>query len=275
MSFNKQSAEAYAMLGANFFDRWKLWSCGLIVPQRDKSSERRWQLFSRLVPKVWLKPGRLKGLKLLIDPTDWSQTVIFEEVFLHSSYDMRKVKFSPKVIIDCGAHIGLFSLLAKSTFPQAAVVAYEPNPQNAEYVRSQISKNGLDISLNEKAVSTESKELEFVAINSHGGRLKGHSVDGIKEDSANRYTVKTIDLYTELKTLQPDSLLIKMDIEGEERVVMPKILPLLPRQTAIFFETHAGDAGWKEMEQLLISNGFQVENLTARGLYYDGFASRG
>lgn len=274
MLLNKKAADAYASLGSKVLDRWTLWSCGLVVSNQDRMAKMSGRMMLKLIPKFWLKPNRLKGLKLLIDPKDWSQMVIFEEMFLHASYDLRKVPFEPATVLDCGAHIGLFSLLAKSTFPGANIVAYEPNPNNATLIRHQIAKNALSIDFKELALSTESRELEFAAINSHGGRLKGHETDGITGDTAPTYRVRSIDLAAELGRLRPKSVLIKMDIEGEEQNVLPAIVPLLPEDTAIFFETHAGESGWANICRLLESRGFRVEKLNARGLYYDGFACR-
>jgi FkbM family methyltransferase len=275
MVLNKQAVRECAALAHLFRDQLVLGFFGFVAPKINNSPDCKWRRFCNFVPKVWLKPKKLNGLRLLIDPADWSQTVIFEEIFLRSSYDLRKVTFTPSVIIDCGAHIGLFSLLSKSVFPNATVIAYEPNPVNAFFIRNQISRNKIDVTFYQLAVSTESKELNFVAINSHGGRLEGHGTDGCQSDTAPVYEVEVIDFCAAVKDIQPESLLLKMDVEGEERNLLPALVPVLPRQTALFFETHAGEAGWREAEQLLLSTGFEVENINARGLYYEGFACRG
>jgi FkbM family methyltransferase len=275
MVLNRQAVRECAALGNLFRDQLMLGLFGFVSPKINNSPECRWRRLSSFVPKVWLKPKKLNGLSLLIDPADWSQAVIFDEVFLRSSYDLRKVTFTPGTVIDCGAHIGLFSLLARSAFPNATVIAYEPNPDNASFIQHQISRNNAHIAFHQVAVSTESKKLNFVAINSHGGRLEGHGTDGAQSHTAPVYEVKVIDFCAALKDIGPESLLLKMDIEGEERNLLPALVPVLPKRTAIFFETHAGEAGWRQAERLLLSNGFQVENINARGPYYDGFACRG
>ena len=147
-----------ASLGSSLKDKLVLALFGLMATRQDLSRKRWWRIFVLVVPKVWLKPKKLNGLRLLIKPTDWSQTIIFEEVFLQSGYDLNKVTFTPEVIFDCGAHIGIFSLLAKSKFPRARLVAYEPNPQNIQLIRRQITNNDLDVELIESAVSTEAKD---------------------------------------------------------------------------------------------------------------------
>lgn len=268
MSFNAIFIKQCASLGTNNSDKLRLALLGLIAPSREHPHTRWEKLYKSVIPKLWVRPKQLNGARLLIDPADWSQTVIFEEVFIRNAYDLNKVMFAPQVILDCGAHIGIFSLLAKSRFPGAHVTAYEPNPQNSRLVRRQITSNDLDITLIESAISTEAGKLDFAWTNSHNGKLLHNG------SNHHAYQVSTIDFPEFLKELRPVSLLLKMDIEGEEMSIFPKIMPFLPRQTAIFFETHSGDAGWREIETLLTSNHFKVDQIISRGLFCDGFAQR-
>jgi FkbM family methyltransferase len=275
MKINRSSIAECASLGGGLRNRLKLGLFGFLAPMFNTSWQCRLRRLSHFVPqRMWLSPKKLGGLQLLIDPTDWSQTVIFEEVFLRSSYDLDKVKFAPSVVIDCGAHIGMFSLLARSRYRDAELITYEPNSRNAEFIRRLIAKNKLTISFFACAISTESAELSFVAVNSHGGRLVSEESDRSQMDDSPVYTVRAVDFTSVLRDIEMDSLLLKMDIEGEERNVLPAIMPLLPRRTALFFETHHGEEGWSEIEGVLTRNGFMVEQINVRGLYCDGFASR-
>lgn len=177
MKPNRPSILEYASLGGGLADCLMLGMFGLIAPESNNSWLCRLGRRAHFVQRgIWLRPKKLGGLRLLIDPTDWSQTVIFEEVFLNSSYDLGKVKFTPDVVIDCGAHIGIFSLLARGKYPNAELIAYEPNRVNGEFIRRQIAKNRLDVSFNACAVSTESAKLSFVAINSHGAGWSAKSL---------------------------------------------------------------------------------------------------
>ncbi len=258
-----------ASLGSTLKDKIVLSFFGLVAPRREGGLGRWRRRIATMFPTLWLRPARLNGLRLLIDPTNWSQTLIFEEVFLRSAYDLSKVKFKPDLILDCGAHIGIFSVLAKSTFPGTRLIAYEPNPQNIQMVRSQVAGNNLDVKLVESAISVETKELLFSVSNSHNGRL-------IHEGSNDaNYKVQAINFPEVFKQMKPESLLLKMDVEGEERSILPLLVPMLPRQSALFFETHGGDTAWHEIDELLKSNGFQVEQLSVHGGCCDGFACRG
>ena len=266
----------YASLGCSLLDKAALGWFGFAPLAANSRRYRRISQLASAFPKMWLKPRQLRGLHLLIDPTDWSQVVIFDEIFLRSGYDMSKVDFIPDVIIDCGAHIGMFSLLAASTFPNASVVAYEPNPRNVMLAHEQVKRNKLHIDIRQAAVSTSSTKMEFASIvtNSHGGRLIHDVAPEIQHSKIETFVVEVVDLKSEIQKLKPDRLLLKMDIEGEERRVLPEIVPILPGRTALFFETHSGEPGWREIETLLRAHDFDVQQINARGEFFDGFALR-
>jgi FkbM family methyltransferase len=269
MALDRKRIGQTVSLGANGWDKLRLFFFALMAPAQDGPQGRLRRKFGSLIPEIRVKPKQLNGAQLSINPNDWSQTVIFEEVFINNNYDLDKVKFIPDLIIDCGAHIGMFSLLARCKFPKARMVSYEPNPQNVGWVRRQIARNKLDIQLFDCAVSTEAKTFNFAWGNSHSGRLIHEASNGT------HYQVSAIDFPQAVKDLHPQSLLLKMDVEGEEELILPKLMPFLPQKSAMFFETHAGDDGWRKIEMLLKANGFQVEQINSRGLFCDGFAWRG
>jgi FkbM family methyltransferase len=123
------------------------------------------------------------------------------------------------------------------------------------------------VRLEQAAVANRAETRRFMAVNSHGGRL-------VQAADPGSYEVNTVDLPALLREKQPRNLLLKMDVEGEESVLLPALAPLLPVTCAIFFETHSGDPGWNDARRLLQDRGFEVQQLNARGLYIDGFALR-
>jgi FkbM family methyltransferase len=266
----------YAFLGCSLLDKAALGLFGFAALAAQSRRYGRISRFTSPFHKMCLKPRQLRGSKLLINPNDWSQVVIFDEIFLRSGYDMSKVDFIPDVIIDCGAHIGMFSLLAASTFPNATVVAYEPNPKNVQLAHEQVRRNELHIDVRQAAVSTASTKMEFAAVvsNSHSGRLLQDVSSEILRSKIETFLVEVVDLKSEIQKMKPERLLLKVDIEGEERKVLPDIVPILPDRTALFFETHSGEPGWREIEGLLRANDFSVQQRNARGEFFDGFASR-
>jgi FkbM family methyltransferase len=71
----------------------------------------------------------------------------YAEVVVEDCYEIFRYarRANPKVIVDIGANLGMFSKLCSLLFPEAAIYAYEPNPgalkwlrQNAEGTRIQV-----------------------------------------------------------------------------------------------------------------------------------------
>src|SRR5689334_17956075 len=64
-----------------------------------------------LFPEIAVRPSLLGGLTLHLDPSDLSHLAVADEIFLQKVYDLSRVPFAPDLILDCGAHIGMFTLL--------------------------------------------------------------------------------------------------------------------------------------------------------------------
>jgi FkbM family methyltransferase len=203
-----------------------------------------------------------------LDPTDISHLVVAEEILVENVYDMTLLPFEPTVIVDCGAHIGMFTLLAAARFPKAKITCFEPNGSNAQWLKRQIANNRIAAEVIEAAVSTREGEASFSASCSCGGAIihdKG---------LAGAVTVKMIRLADFLSTKQDSRLLLKLDLEGEEAAVLPDIVGRLPETCGIFLETHHGDESWSSAKRLLESHGFDVRTIRRRDIYTDGVAIR-
>jgi FkbM family methyltransferase len=222
------------------------------------------------IRRLSLRPRRLGGDRLVIDPTDRGHTCVVEELFVPPvAYDLALVTFEPGAILDCGAHIGVFSLLAHRRFPSATLVAFEPNPANDPYLRENLRSNGVPAEIIAAAVSTMDGRAAFRIEpgRSESGRLVGPSAGDAGE-------VILIDLPAFVRRLAPKSLCLKMDIEGEEERVLPALLPVLPGTCAIYFETHRGVEGWHAIRTALVEGGFDVRLIKQREVFCDGFAVR-
>jgi len=222
------------------------------------------------VRRLSLRPRRLGGDRLVIDPYDRGHTCVVEELFVPPvAYDLALVAFEPAAIIDCGAHIGVFSLLARRRFPSAALVAFEPNPDNEPYLRENLRSNGVAAQIIAAGVSTMDGRAGFRAQpgRSESGRLAEPSGGDASE-------VNVIDLPAFVSRLAAASVLVKMDIEGEEERLLPALIPVLPRTCAIFFETHRGSEGWEAVHNMLTEASFTVRLLRHRDVFFDGFAIR-
>lgn len=72
-----------------------------------------------IIDEIW--EGAYKGL--------------YGEVVTEDIYRIRQLQFIPDVIFDLGANVGTFSKFARELFPNALIVAIEPDAQNIEYFK--------------------------------------------------------------------------------------------------------------------------------------------
>ena len=119
---------------------------------------------------------------------------------------------------DVGAHSGFFCLIAaRSMGPSGAIVALEPDPQNASILKANIARNNLaQITVLEAAVWSSTGHVEFQQDSEASNRTQGR-VSNIGDSASHRIAVPAIrldDLVFGEGRRAPD--LIKMDIEGAE-----------------------------------------------------------
>jgi FkbM family methyltransferase len=120
------------------------------------------------------------------------------------------------VVIDIGAHVGYFSLLAaRRVGPQGKVYSFEPDPTNYRLLRENIDANGyLNITATQKAVSKALGSARLMLSSQDNGT---HSLYGQDGGDAGIVIVDLVSLDGFLEDEGwPKVDLIKMDIEGAE-----------------------------------------------------------
>lgn len=227
------------------------------------------RLMRRTFPRVWIRPRLLRGHAVALDPSQLAQFVIYEEVFIDRVYDLTRLAFEPDLIVDCGAFEGYFSLLARAHFPDAPIVAFEPDARNYAGLMINTGRGDLRIDARAAAVSTADGEGAFA-----GGGCGGRLADA----TPNAVRVPIRDLRGVLRELRPARLLLKLDIEGEEARLLPALLPWLPRQSAMFLEWHQGPDAFAALREQLTADGFATSVVRQHDLggdvFIDAFAQR-
>ncbi|HWY51298.1 MAG TPA: FkbM family methyltransferase [Chthoniobacterales bacterium] len=222
-----------------------------------------------LFPEIAVRPSSLGGLTLHLDPSNLSHLVVADEIVREQVYDLNLVPFTPDLILDCGAHIGMFALLAGATFPKSKLVAFEPDPENSRWLRRQIEANHLPVDVVQAALSNEEGEVFFEAGQGCGGSLADASAV-----SSTAIRVKSVDLASYLAKCDIKNLLLKLDVEGAEENLLPKIINVLPQNSFLFFETHGGKESWNCLSGILEERGFVTKVTRAHDIYTDGIAVR-
>jgi FkbM family methyltransferase len=168
-----------------------------------------------------------------------------------------------RTVIDIGANIGTFAVLAARAAPAARVLCFEPAPDTAALLRRNVTMNGIDarVLIEERAVSGAAGRVDLVSppqssirrVQQPGSEL-GHTVrvEAVTlPDIFDRHAVHRCDF-------------LKIDCEGGEfdllRACPPSVLGRVDRIALEFHEWQPGDMA-AELQRLLLFQGFRVEHV--------------
>lgn len=200
-------------------------------------------------------PGYERPILLRSHTTDFST---FKQIFHLKEYDI-KFNFTPTVIIDAGANIGLASLFFNNRFPNALVYAIEPESTNFAALKNNVY-NFPNIIIHHAALHhTANLELQLFdrgighwgfstqKIDSQTEMERSSRVGTISIDSLmTRYEINCIDI-------------LKIDIEGAENELFTSYYSgWLPKTRCIIIEFHDQYAPGSEamIRKILNSFGF-------------------
>ncbi len=132
------------------------------------------------------------------------------QIFYGKEYDIR-LDSEPKYIIDCGANIGLASVYFANKFPNATIIAVEPDSRNFAYLKKNVAPYP-NVHCLQKAIWSKPALMEVVdpgrgnwGYQTKEVEVSDHSIEGI-----------TIDQIIEEYVI-PDIDFLKIDIEGAEK----------------------------------------------------------
>ncbi|MBI4522551.1 MAG: FkbM family methyltransferase [Deltaproteobacteria bacterium] len=168
------------------------------------------------------------------------------------------------IVVDGGAHVGLYTLLAARRIGiDGRVFAFEPDPYNFGALVFNVNKNhSRNIVPIRKAVSNTNDDAVFYI---SGGTISSSLVNRKNAEECRQMLVRCATLDHELCNVALDSLLVKLDIEGAEPVALQGMNNLLQkvRSAVVIAELNPSalrDAGLspRDMINELKSHGFQV-----------------
>jgi FkbM family methyltransferase len=146
-----------------------------------------------------------------------SDLYVFSQVFIDLEYSCLDEVVDPKLIVDCGANVGYASVYLLSKFPGARLIAVEPDPDNAKWLRRNLEPFGDRATVLQSGLWSHSVGLVVEANHGDGlewARQVRESLPGETPD------VIATDLGSILEDSGADSIsILKVDIEGSEAVV--------------------------------------------------------
>ena len=166
----------------------------------------------------------------------------YNEIFEKKIYEFNTTSSSP-VIIDCGANMGVSVLYFSKRFPNAKIIAFEPDQTVLPYLEKNITSQNLNnVEVYKKGVWTEETKISFYTDNGLGGRI------GIEYHNQEPIKIETVRLKDFLD--QPIAML-KIDIEGAEFEVLKDCEELLHNVKHIFLEYHSFYNEEQHLEDIL------------------------
>jgi FkbM family methyltransferase len=203
---------------------------------------------------------------------------LFHEIWLERVYTPPGYEVRPgDVVIDIGANIGVFSSFAASSAPATRVLAYEPFPDSAACLRSNLRASGLEnVTVFEQAVcsgpghralSTESGNWVMHTLASSGA-VAETGVRGTQPGQAVEVECVGLDDVFEDNHVSLCNLL-KVDCEGSEYEIFEACSQAtMGRIERVVIEYHEGSGftgTGRQLRDLLVARGFHVDRFIAAG----------
>lgn len=167
-----------------------------------------------------------------------SDVPTFEQVFEHQEYDF-EVVHEPRVIVDAGANIGLASIWFASRFPDATIIAIEPEASNFELLKRNVAAWPNVIPL-QAALWHRNEEISLLDPGyGHWGFMTESSQAEGGIQVAVRHTVEALTLDRLMERFDLETIdILKVDIEGAEKEVFSDTSAWIERVEAIIIELH-------------------------------------
>lgn len=183
----------------------------------------------------------------------------YDQIFVHQEYDFRTTE-PLRTIVDAGANIGLTSIFLANRYPDARIVAIEPEASNFELLKKNVAPYPNVVPVNaalwcrNEPVNVVDPGLDKWGFMTVEGASAGdsaaprcHAVDGL-----------TVDRIMDLHGFTRIDLL-KVDIEGAEKEVFEDTSRWIDRVDAVILELHDRMKSGCSRSFYNGTNGFQDE----------------
>lgn len=194
---------------------------------------------AKLTGSSFLVRTRLPGLRhpfFLRLPS--SDAWVLEEIFVRQEYDF-DVARHPVSILDAGANIGLASILLANRFPQAKIIAIEPEAENFALLERNVAPYP-NITPIRAALWHDNSTVEIVdpGLGYWGFTVRsGTQKRASRDQSSTRVPAMTVDAIMQKYGLEQIDIL-KIDIEGAEYEVFDDPSRWISKVGALIVELH-------------------------------------
>lgn len=161
----------------------------------------------------------------------------YKDEFVQGIYHFEAVRKAPR-ILDGGANMGMSSLCWKRAYPEAEIIAFEPDPAIFALLQENVAANGLTgVELVNAGLGPQAGRFDFHSDHSAGGQIRlVDNAKGVRVERLSDYLDRRVDL-------------LKLNIEGLELDVLREAAEAgrLGAVEQMVFEYH----GWPGQPQRL------------------------
>jgi FkbM family methyltransferase len=228
-----------------------------------------WAIYGRITKKAHLLAISRREIRFpffLRVPS--SDVPTYRQIFFKRNYEF-EVNRHPRIIIDAGANIGLASIFFSNKFPDARIIAIEPEESNWLLLQKNLSPYGNIVPVR-AALWNENTPVDIVdpGFGKWAFRTRAQTGEDVADEIGQTVRGMTVD--TLMKEQAIDHIdIFKIDIEGAEREVLidpsswiDKVDTLIielherwaPGCTRNFYNGTKGfDTEWKQGENIYVS----------------------
>lgn len=241
-------------LKSNYFQK-------LVVLNKSRKIFKNWNICAKLYLNqikdrfAILETRTNKKIKVRTDTTDFMALV---NIWLLEDYKIKKFEIhSNDVIIDIGAHIGIFTIYASQFCNNGKIYSFEPVKENYDLLLNNIELNRLEqVKLFNLAVSNTNDDVT-IYINDD---KSAHSVFPSSKSSVNVKSITLQNIFEENNISHCNFL--KLDCEGAEYEILCNLpTKYFKKIDKIVMECHFVDKKPElidRLKQILAKQGFQV-----------------
>lgn len=160
------------------------------------------------------------------------------------------------IILDIGAHTGIYSLVANNSIKKGQILSFEPHFLN--FARLNLNLRGNGFSTRTMFMNTVGKENQiqpFSVMNNIDYLTSGGKIGNIKNQFTTQIQTIAIDSFLD-KTARNNVKLIKIDVEGNEYQCLQGMIETIKSSKPVIFFECISEKNNREIETVLKSHGY-------------------
>ena len=167
----------------------------------------------------------IDGISIMVYDQTGSQSADWIASELQADhYGLRNIRFAEgDVVVDVGAHVGLFSIYLAKRSPLLRIVAFEPFPTNFRNCSENLELNGIsNVTLSPSAISSDCRRLSMVSDPGNSGGASAVVTTFGSNGTESEIPSMTLDEVFSVHEIDKCKLL-KIDCEGMEYEIIPSV----------------------------------------------------